>query len=484
MGLFDKHLSVFSRKPTPAAIAAITSDREPARPVALPPARPPSLEMTVTVSFSGPVGYVYPVSEEAVDHAMDGYNYVFEREFAPLKAADRWWDEARQARRLRERSDKALAWATPFVPLEVAAHEGFRGFREFGPLGASGISKELRAVIREKRKTKEPHEQLLRALYGVAIIADIVAALDFEGVQPHALVQYVDISELRAMQLDYAELGYRHVSALGKTDVKWLVEAFGEPAGHVAFDDKWPAIRRNAVARFCWGDLGVSAQGASLSQRAQLMRRYVELRVRSQLKYRGEPGSGPPPGAQPPIVRRPWIEVLPFDHAATKGAFVVADLETTGLSPNSDEILEFGAVLVEPNGKMVREFAMLVKSSRPVPPEITRLTGITQTEVDADGSPLERAYDAFANFIADYPVFFHNAPFDLAFIARASARTGAKFENPVYDTLPLARAAWPALRDHKLRTLALHVGYAEPQHRALGDAKAALAVLLAARQAR
>ena len=413
---------------------------------------------------------------------MSGYNYVFEREFAPLKAAERWWHEATHMRRLRESSEKVLAWVTPFVTPEVAAHEGFKGFGEFGPLGASGIAKKLRVLIREKRKTKEPHEQLLRALYGVAIIADIVAALDFEGVQPHALIQYVDISELRDIQVDYTELGYRQVSALGKTDVKWLVEAFGEPTGHVAFDDKWPAVRRNAVARYCWCDLGVSAQGASPSRRMQLMREYVELRVRSRLKYRGEPGSGPPPGAQLLKGRRPWIDVLPFDHAATQGWLVVADLETTGLSPDSDEILEFGAVLVEPNGTVVREFFMLVKVNQPVPQEITRLTGITQTEVDANGSPLEKAYATFADFVGDYPVFFHNAPFDLAFIARASARTGAKFENPVYDTLPLARAAWPALRDHKLATLALHVGHAEPQHRALGDAKAALAVLLAARQ--
>ena len=174
--------------------------------------------------------------------------------------------------------------------------------------------------------------------------------------------------------------------------------------------------------------------------------------------------------------------MLPVSRSTTQAPFVVADLETTGLSPDSSEILEFAAVLVEPNGTVVREFAMLVKVQQPVPPEITRLTGITQAEVDAAGSPLEHAYPAFTDFVGRCPVFFHNAPFDLGFISRAAARAGGKFETPVHDTLPLAREAWPELPDHKLSTLARHVGHAEPQHRALGDAKATLAVLLAARR--
>lgn len=59
------------------------------------------------------------------------------------------------------------------------------------------------------------------------------------------------------------------------------------------------------------------------------------------------------------------------------------------------------------------------------------------------------------------------------------------FENRVYyyhDTLPLAKQAWPSLGTYKLATLAQHVGAAVPTHRALVDAKALLAVLLAARQ--
>lgn len=485
MGLFDKLLSVFSSKQTPRDSTPATLEREPERPRPMRPAptvSQPAPGITFTVTMSGPLGREYAVSEESVARGLARHAHVLERELPPLKPADRWWDEVTHKRELREGSDKALAWAAPFAAPEVAAHERCKGFRQYGPLGASTVAKELRALIREKRKAKEPHEQLLQALYGVAVCADLVDALEFEGVQPHAMIQHVDINEVRAVQLDYGKLGYQHVRALGKTDLKWLVEAFGEPTEHRAFDEIWPGVRQNAVARFCWSDLGIASQGASPARRLQLMRENLELRVRTNLKYRGEPGSGPPPGVSPPAARQHWIEVLPVSQSTTQVPFVVADLETTGLSPDSSEILELAAVLVEPKGTVVREFAMLVKVQQPVPPEITRLTGITQAEVDAAGRPLEHAYPAFTDFVGGCPVFFHNAPFDLGFISRAAARAGAKFENPVHDTLPLAREAWPALPDHRLSTLARHVGHAEPQHRALGDAKAALAVLLAARR--
>ena len=78
-------------------------------------------------------------------------------------------------------------------------------------------------------------------------------------------------------------------------------------------------------------------------------------------------------------------------------------------------------------------------------------------------------------------MFFHNAPFDQGFLAKAATLTKLKFRNKVHDTLLLARQAWPSLGTYKLGMLAEHVGAAAPSHRALGDAKATLAVLLAAR---
>jgi DNA polymerase-3 subunit epsilon len=169
--------------------------------------------------------------------------------------------------------------------------------------------------------------------------------------------------------------------------------------------------------------------------------------------------------------------------AATHAPFVVADLETTGLKVDSAEIIELAAVLVEPSGSVTSELSLLVKPQQPIPAEITKLTGITQAEVDAQGQPLAHALTAFLEHIGERPVFFHNAPFDQRFLRAACAMTKLKFKNAVHDTLPLARHTWPTIGTYKLDALAEHVGVTAPQHRALGDANAALAVLLAARSA-
>ncbi|MCC5613008.1 3'-5' exonuclease [Nostoc sp. CHAB 5834] len=95
--------------------------------------------------------------------------------------------------------------------------------------------------------------------------------------------------------------------------------------------------------------------------------------------------------------------------------------------------------------------------------------------------PLAEALDRFLQFIGDRPVFFHNAPFDKSFLIKSAALTGRKILNPVHDTLPLARKAWPELGGYLLKALASHVGAPEPSHRALSDSRSTLAVLLAAR---
>jgi DNA polymerase-3 subunit epsilon len=174
--------------------------------------------------------------------------------------------------------------------------------------------------------------------------------------------------------------------------------------------------------------------------------------------------------------------VLDTSWAATRQPFIVADIETTGLNVDVDEVLEFAAVCVTPDGCISREFSMLVNVSRPVPARITRLTGITQDAIDHQGRPLADAMKAFAAFVGAYPIFFHNAPFDQRFIKKAASLSNVKFVNPVYDTLPMTRQAWPSLATYKLAALVQHVGATVQTHRALSDAKATLAVLLAARQ--
>lgn len=157
--------------------------------------------------------------------------------------------------------------------------------------------------------------------------------------------------------------------------------------------------------------------------------------------------------------------------AALNVPFVVADLETTGLSPASCEILEFAAVRVHPEGGIEGR----------VPSFIARLTGISQDEVERDGRPIAETLDAFLDFARGAPMFFHNASFDSRFLRATAQRHARVFDPDIHCTLQLARRAWPELASHKLGVLAAHLGASTPTHRALADVHTTVAVALAAR---
>jgi DNA polymerase III subunit epsilon len=74
---------------------------------------------------------------------------------------------------------------------------------------------------------------------------------------------------------------------------------------------------------------------------------------------------------------------------------------------------------------------------------MTRLTGITQGEVEAAGKPLRQALEEFVAWIGTRAVYFHNSPFDEGFLRHALDKHGLSFENTIHDTLQMARDAWP-----------------------------------------
>lgn len=444
---------------------------------------PSSLKPTFTVTFTGTSGQEDPVtiSDEEVCDRIKAYDFVLETDPLVLKTTEQWWEEDSQKRRLREGSVKAYAWLHPFLPRELAKLESLQKSMQLGPHGATGLAKQLRALVREKRRAIEPHTDLLKALYGACVMADLSASLAFEGTQPHYMARFVSLDELSGIQCDYADLGYQFIESLGKTDAKWLVEAFGEPAEHQSFDAAYPHVRRNAVARYCWAQLRSSGRlrDASADPKAAMQVWLYELAKRN-IGYHKEWGAR---NAARAAQLSEQIAGVDASWTATQQRFVVADLETTGLRAGIDEILEFAAVLVEPTGGIVAEFSTLVRATNPVPLFITKLTGISQSDIDRDGRPLVDALGQFLDFAGTHPVFFHNAPFDAGFLKQACSQTKKKFLNPVHDTLPMARMAWPSLGSYKLGALADHVGVAAPAHRGLSDVKATLAVILAARQA-
>lgn len=424
-----------------------------------------------TVTISGPAGPAVQVTDAEVASRAAEHSFVLETDPPVLRTADEWWNEETHKRRRREGSEKAYAWLLPFVPLEIAQLPQLQAAQDWGPHGATAMAKELRALIRVRRKAKERHDDLLRALYGTCVAVDLGKSLVFEGTQTHYMARFVDINELREVALDYRVVGYQCIESLSKTDVKWLVEAFGEPAEHQSFAALWPGIRRNAIARYCWKELRAGGPQQSMTE-------WLNRLVRRNIGYHKE-------WEERCAARQVYLQelaaVLDSAWTATRQPFVVADLETTGLNADTDDVLEFGAIRVTADGTVTGEFSILVKVAQ-VPPVITRLTGITQDLVDRDGVPLPAAMKAFAEFVGPAPIFFHNAPFDRGFLKKASAQTGVKMPNATHDTLPLVRQAWPGLETYKLSAVAEQVGVPSPAHRALVDAKTALAVVLAARK--
>ena len=174
---------------------------------------------------------------------------------------------------------------------------------------------------------------------------------------------------------------------------------------------------------------------------------------------------------------------LSFDDLGTplaEATLVVVDLETTGTDPVADAITEIGAVKVR-GGEVLGEFRTFVDPERPIPAFIASLTGITDAAVQ--GAPTIRTVlPMFLDFVGpEAALVAHNARFDIGFLRARAAECAVTWPSPaVLDTLALARTVFrrDEVRDHKLSTLAAHVGASvSPDHRALSDARATVDVL-------
>lgn len=158
--------------------------------------------------------------------------------------------------------------------------------------------------------------------------------------------------------------------------------------------------------------------------------------------------------------------------------FVVFDIETTGLSKETESITEIGAVKVV-DGKIIDRFSTFVNPERPIPAEITQLTGITN-EMVADAPVITEILPKFLEFCQDAVLVAHNANFDTGFIRlNAERKCGIEVKNTVLDTLELSRALLPELKKHKLDIICEQLGVSlEGHHRAVNDAEATAEVFL------
>ena len=149
--------------------------------------------------------------------------------------------------------------------------------------------------------------------------------------------------------------------------------------------------------------------------------------------------------------------------------FVAFDIETTGLNAMNDRMTEIGAVIFS-GGEIKEVFNTFVDPKMHIPPDITQLTGIRDSDVA--GAPDEReAMEKFIEFIGERPIIAHNAHFDVGFMSAAANRQGLKFSPVFLDTLALSQALLPELKRFKLDIVSNHLGLPQfNHHRASDDA--------------
>ena len=152
--------------------------------------------------------------------------------------------------------------------------------------------------------------------------------------------------------------------------------------------------------------------------------------------------------------------------------YVVFDLETTGVSPYNDEVIEISAVKAR-KGKVVEEFSQLVNPKRTIPFAASRVNNITDDMV-SDAPFFDEVLRHFLEFVGEDVLVGHNIQsFDMKFIYRDCERYFHQLiTNDYVDTLILAKRCFPEWRHRRLGDLADYYGIStQGAHRALADCR-------------
>lgn len=151
-------------------------------------------------------------------------------------------------------------------------------------------------------------------------------------------------------------------------------------------------------------------------------------------------------------------------------SYVCLDLETTGLEPKKDKIIEIGAIRVE-KGQVTDRLETFVNPDRKLEDRIMELTGIRNEQL-IDAPYIKDILPEFLDFVKDSVLLGHSILFDYAFIKREAVNERISFERKGIDTLKIARKFLPELESRSLVFLCRHFGIVHSAHRALADAEA------------
>ncbi|MBQ6811681.1 MAG: 3'-5' exonuclease [Agathobacter sp.] len=149
--------------------------------------------------------------------------------------------------------------------------------------------------------------------------------------------------------------------------------------------------------------------------------------------------------------------------------YVVLDLEMTGLSAKTDQIIEIGAIKIKDN-VVVDSFGGLVNPSRKIPTRVVELTGITDDMV-RQGMERDEAVLKLLDFIDGYILVGQNLNFDYSFLKQWAVNHKRPLEANACDTLKIARKLLPPEQPKKLEALCKYFGIERArEHRAMDDA--------------
>lgn len=167
------------------------------------------------------------------------------------------------------------------------------------------------------------------------------------------------------------------------------------------------------------------------------------------------------------------------------GPFTVFDLETTGMSPKFDRIVEIAAVQVDTDGMQSR-FHSLVNPECPIPYQVSQIHNITNDMV-AEAPFFAQVGKDFLEFSGNSTLVAHNARFDLAFLQESLNRERlALWQGKTMDSIPIIKSAFPGLPSYSLQNLRFHFGLGTglegPAHRAFADVEWTLEIFQMAMQ--
>lgn len=185
--------------------------------------------------------------------------FIYKKKLDALQDSDRWSDkwlaeETQEEKTCRQSSEFALRWMKPFVrPADIERAE-VRALAVNGLYWSQIIMKELRKVIRQARKERSKYDETLHSLYGLAIVSSLSHDLcnSLPSGYNNSVCEHVSYREIDEIEIDYMKIGYSNLDALGKTDIKWLIERFGEPTGHIMTKDIYSEVIVNAATRYIW----------------------------------------------------------------------------------------------------------------------------------------------------------------------------------------------------------------------------------------